>query len=270
MKLKELVKLTKEEEGMFKGSFDIIGKVAILELDDKLKTKKKKIAKAVMKIYPFVKTVLNKKTERGGKLRLRKFETLIGKNTETVHKESGCLFKLDVKKTYFSPREGTERLRIAEQVKPGENVLVMFGGIAPYAIVIAKTQPSVREVYSIELNKQAHKYALESIKLNKMNNIVFSLQGDVKEMARKYYGKCDRVIMPLPKEGYKYLADALKCLKPKGIIHFYFVSETPEEAVKILKKEAGKQKKKIKVLNKRKVLPYSPGVFKWCIEGMVS
>lgn len=269
MKLKDLVKLSKKEKNLFKGSFDLIGDVAVLEIDERLKAKKKQIAEAIVKIYPFVKTVLNKKTERMGKLRLRKFETLYGRKTETIHKESGCVFKLDVKKVYFSPREGTERLRIASQVKPKENVVVFFGGVAPYGIIIAKKQPKVKEVYSIELNEDAHKYAMKNVKLNRLEHIVYPVCANVKTVVRKFYGKCERVVMPLPKEGYKYLPEAFKCLKPKGYIHFYYISEKPEEGAEILKKKAEKQGRKIRILRNREVLPYKPRIYKWCIDAKV-
>ena len=39
---------------------------------------------------------------------------------------------------YFSARLSTERKRVADLVKAGENVLVMFSGVEPYVAVIAK------------------------------------------------------------------------------------------------------------------------------------
>jgi len=136
-------KLTKKEFSELKTSFDILGSkekaVAIIEIPDELKKKEKMIAKTLMKVHKNVKSVLKKESPRTGVYRLRKYKLLAGdKDVEIIHKENGCRFILNPKKTYFSVREGNERLIIAEKVKKGEKILVMFAGIAPYSVVIAK------------------------------------------------------------------------------------------------------------------------------------
>ena len=45
------------------------------------------------------------------------------KTKETIHKESGCSFKLNIEKCYFSVRSSNERLRIAKQVKDTDSIL---------------------------------------------------------------------------------------------------------------------------------------------------
>jgi tRNA (guanine37-N1)-methyltransferase len=78
--------------------------------------------------------------------------------------------------------------------------------------------------------------------------------------------------MPLPAESEKYLELAMKCLKKQGIIHFYCFG--PEEdlysnAVKLVEENAKKLKKKIEVLDKRKVSAYSPRKWKICIDCLI-
>ncbi|MCX8175669.1 MAG: hypothetical protein N3E48_00350, partial [Candidatus Bathyarchaeota archaeon] len=138
-------------------SFDIIGSrekaVAIIEIPDELEPYKIVIAEKLMELHKNVKTVLRKASQRKNIFRIREYELLLGdQNTEVLHKEYGCLFKLDPQKVYFSPRELTERLRIAEKVNPGEDILVMFGGVCPYSIIIAKKQPTVKKILTVELN----------------------------------------------------------------------------------------------------------------------
>jgi tRNA (guanine37-N1)-methyltransferase len=70
---------------------------------------------------------------------------LAGKNTkEAVHGENGVQMKVNLEQTYFSAKSAHERLRIAQLVKPGEEILVMFSGVAPYPLVLAKILLRIR------------------------------------------------------------------------------------------------------------------------------
>ncbi|MEM7816081.1 MAG: class I SAM-dependent methyltransferase family protein, partial [Candidatus Aenigmatarchaeota archaeon] len=190
-------KIPKNRLSFLRTGFDIIGDVAVIEIPDELERQKMAIAKAVLMANRNVRTVCRKLGEREGRYRLREMEILLGKSTETVHREYGCAFKLDVRKVYFSPREGTERQRVAEQVKPKETVMVMFEGVGPYAIQIAKKQPKVKKVIAIEINPKAVEYMRENITLNKVSDRVEPVLGDVSRAAKRFYGTCDRVVMPL-------------------------------------------------------------------------
>ena len=59
------------------------------------------------------------------------------KKTETINKENGCLFKLDLAKVMWSKGNNNERLRIAKLVGDGETVIDMFAGIGYFSIHIA-------------------------------------------------------------------------------------------------------------------------------------
>jgi tRNA (guanine37-N1)-methyltransferase len=275
MNIKDVLRniLSETEIENLRTSFDIIGNVAILEIPEELEKREKIIAEAITKVHKNIKTVCRRMNERKGKFRLRKIKTIIGKETETVHTEFGCKFKLDVKRVYFSPRESTERKRIADLVKDGETILVMFAGIGPYAIIIGKHKKSVKSIYCVELNKSACEYMKENVKLNKLQDKIETICGDVKDKCETFYGKCDRVIMPLPLEGYKYLPIAIKCLKKKGVIHFYHTAREDDlftEAEKLIREACNKEGKKLRILGRKKVLPYAPRVWKICIDAEVS
>jgi tRNA (guanine37-N1)-methyltransferase len=250
--------------------FDLIGHVAILEIPDELRKEKKMIARALMEVNKNIQTVLEKSSGRKGKLRLREYKFLAGKKKyETVHKEYGAQFKLNPTKVYFSPRELTERQRIAEKVKPNEAVMVMFSGACPYPIAIAKRQPKVKTIIAVELNRIAHKYAVENVRINKLGDKIIPVLGDVRKKSEKWFGKCDRVVMPLPLGAEDFLDVAVKCLKRKGIIHFYNWGDEDDlfgNAEKLIKENMKKVKRKYKILEKRKVLPYSPKKWKVCID----
>ncbi len=75
------------------------------------------VANQIMAIHKNIKTVLTPTTRIRGDFRVRELRLLAGENkTVTIHKESGCIFKVDVEKCYFSPRLSHEHLRIAKLV----------------------------------------------------------------------------------------------------------------------------------------------------------
>ena len=272
--------MTKEKTVI--SSYDIIGDIAIIELPSGSRADPKLVAKEIKKTHPRVKTVLQKTGEREGELRLRSFRKIAGKETETVHREHGFRFRLDPTRVYFSPREATERERIASMVKPGETVMVMFAGVGPFGIVIAGKQPGVERVYQVELNPAGFDYMKQNIIMNKLSHKVVSIPGDVREACRPYFGRCDRVLTPLPRESHRFLGIAVSCLNPRGIIHFYSVghhkkglkgkqaeNELFAESLERLMKACRKAGRTVKILDKRRVLPFSPGSWKICIDVQV-
>ena len=99
------------------------------------------IGEGIMEINPHLRLVLRKSGQVSGTFRTREYEAIAGEgDSETVHEEFSCLFRLDVTKVYFNPRLSHERMRVARQIKEGERVLDMFAGVGPYSILIAKTQ----------------------------------------------------------------------------------------------------------------------------------
>lgn len=162
-------------------SYDIIGDILIFEIREKLNTKQEKeIANRLLKLNKNIKVVAKRSDIHKGKYRTRKIKILAGENRkETIHKENGVKIKLDVEKCYFSPRLSQERLRIAKLIKKNESILCMFSGVAPYPLTIAKNSKA-REIYGIEINPIAHKYALENARINRLANIHL-FKGDVKK-----------------------------------------------------------------------------------------
>src|SRR3989344_2283064 len=223
MELKELLKnkLTNEEIKLLPKSFDVVGSIAIFsDFPKKLNKKEKIISNLLLKNNKNIRTVTKKIEFYKGKYRTPNIKIILGEKTkETIHKENNVLVKLNIETCYFSPRLSNERLRIAKLVKPKEIVLVMFSGVGIYPLVISQNSKA-KEIYGIELNKEAHRYALESLRLNRLNNITL-IEGDVKKMVPKLNKKFDRIVMPLPKNAEDFLDSALKVSKKNTIIHFY-------------------------------------------------
>lgn len=232
--------LTPEELTYVYNSYDIVGDVAIIRLTDTSKQFSQIIAEAIMKVHKNVKTVLAQTSPIRGDFRLRKLEFIAGENkTVTVHKESGCLFSVDVEKCYFSPRLFYEHRRIARQVGNREVVANMFAGVGCFSMVIAK-HSNAKKVHSIDVNHAAFQYMRENVRLNGVYGRVIPIQGDAKEVIEKRLCHvADRVLMPLPEKAFKYLPYALLALrKAGGWVHYYVFEhaekdENPVEKVKL-------------------------------------
>jgi len=236
MKLKDLLKevLNEEEIKLAPSAFDVVGDIAIILIPEELKHKEKAIGEKLL-AFKNIKTVLGKDSAVEDEFRVRKYKYLAGENkTEASYIEYGRRYKVDITKAYFSPRLGNERERIVKLVKPGEKVLVMFAGIGPYAIQIARrAKPEI--VYAVEINPEGCRYMEENIKLNKCGNLVKSFCGDVRIVVPKLGEKFDRIIMPLPKDAETFLDVAKEAANPGAIIHLYIFGESKEDATSKIK-----------------------------------
>lgn len=257
-------------------SFDIIGSrekaVAIVEIPPALRDFELEVAKAIMERHKNVKTVLVKESERLEEHRIRRYRVLAGDpDTEVVHREAGCLFKLDPQKVYFSPREGTERMRIAEKVRDGEKILVMFSGVCPYPIIIAKRHGKVR-IIAVESNPYAHNYGVENIHLNRVQDKVIVLLGDVRDICPRLGSTFDRIVMPLPKGAHQFLDLAFPLLNCGGVLHFYHWAREPDlfsQAEEILSTASERFGRRAEFLEEVRVSQYSPRVWKIRVDARI-
>lgn len=232
-------------------AFDILGNIAIAKFPKEFKLiNKKKFAEKILKENKSVRTVLEKQGKVKGRLRKIQTKHLVGEKTkEVLYKENNCVFRFNIDSTYFSPRLSNERKEIASKIKKKDNVLVMFSGVCPFGIVIAKQ--SKARVVSVEINKEADKYAKLNVELNKVKDKVELIQGDIKRIANKLKEKFEVVVMPRPQLKDSFLREVFMLSKKNTKIYYYdFCKE--EEVDKIIEKiklEAKEYKKKIKILN---------------------
>jgi len=216
-------KLEPEQLKQIYKTYDIVGDIAVIRVPEPLRHHSKLIAEAIMSTHREVKAVWRQSSSVSGDYRLRSLEFLLGeKTTETLYKEHGCVYKIDLRKAYFSLRLSYERLRIAELIQPGEVVVNMFAGVGCYSIAIAKHSEPLK-VFSIDVNPCAFQYLHENIRLNRVADVVVPIQGDAKKVTEKeLQNAADRVLMPLPERAYEYLDYAMLALKPTGgWIHYY-------------------------------------------------
>ena len=179
-----------------------------------------------------------------------KLEWIAGeRRTETVHREHGCVFRVDLEHCYFSPRLSHERMRIAQLVQQGEVVVNMFSGVGCFSVVIsAHSRPE--RVYSIDVNPVAVKYLKENARLNKAERTIVPILGDAKEVIRdNLQNSADRVLMPLPEKAYDYLEYAISALKPNGGHINYYDFEHAKKDEDPIKKIEEKVSMKLRTLN---------------------
>jgi len=198
-------------------AFDIIGDLAIIKMPSHPEASASEVAGAVMTRHKNIKSVFVQTTEVHGDFRLRGLTHVGGENrTSTLHKESGCLFRVDVAKCYFSPRLSGERIRIANFVEESETVVNMFAGVGCFSIAIAKRANNVK-VYSIDINPAAIEFMIENIRLNGVYARVIPILGDARTVISDRLQCCaNRVLMPLPDKALEYLPAAVSALKQEG------------------------------------------------------
>ncbi len=230
-------------------SFDTIGNIVIFSEEFKgIKNKAKELLK-----LKHVETVGVKTKFHSGTYRTRKIKILAGKRKkETIHKENNVIVKLNVETCYFSPRLSNERLRISKLIKKDEEILIIGSGIGIYPLNFFKNSKA-KEIYGIEINPKAHKYALENLKLNKAENIKL-YKGDAKKILNKIRKKFDRIVIPMPSNSEKYLELIKNKLKDKGVVHLYTFDN------KEIDLKGFKVKKKVKCGS------FGPGKFRICLD----
>ncbi|MBU1201649.1 MAG: hypothetical protein KJ583_07055 [Nanoarchaeota archaeon] len=236
---KELLKekLSEEEYSKLITAYDVVGTIAILEIPPKLENKEKIIAETLLKTNKNIKTVLKKAGEHTGVFRTQKMNWLAGENTkETVHKENNVELRVDVEKTYFSTRLGTERKRITAQIKKDEHILVMFSGVAPYPLVFSKNT-NAKNITGIEINKKAHELGEENIIINKAGNVNL-IKGDVKKLLPNIYKQIIGLKSNIKKQALN------NRIKEKPLIYELYATEKNivenkelEKVIKLLKNE---------------------------------
>ena len=251
--------LNEAELELLPSGFKRVGHVAIISLPRELADREQDIAQGILNLSG-VRTVMLREGEISGRHRTPKLRVIAGdQNTETVHVENGCRFKLDVAEVMFSAGNVHERKRLIALVSPGEVITDLFAGIGQFSIPIAvHTKPAL--INSVELNRTAFGYLLENVRMNKVGHIVKPIWGDCAQVAPR--GMADRVIMGIIHVTHSYLPLALEALKPEGgVIHYH---ETVPSKIRferpITRIEQAASGREVEVIGKRVVKRYSPGV----------
>jgi tRNA (guanine37-N1)-methyltransferase len=273
--------------------FDYIGDVAVISIPPELVAYKKAIVSKLFSMRGNTRAVLNKVSKLEGEHRVADFELLLGETTETIHRENGYIYKLDVKKVFFNPRLYSERRRIASKIKSGEHIIVPFAGVGPFVLPAAGKGA---KVYAIEINPDACACLQENIRINKLESQITVIQEDFekvfnivcsakinKELINTIFSDLpiclnpekaedesfqipkngfDRAIVPTPYGMDHFLERVSKLVKKGGYIHFYTFkaeSQIPEliEAY---------EKMGLEVELYRRAGNVAPGISRWVFD----
>lgn len=235
----------------YQPSFEVVGDIAIVEQEEA-----GKVANALMSTYKTLRSVITPISDVEGEFRTRRFRHVAGEErTVTVHKEHGLRYKVDLEGAYFTPRLGTERLRIAKQVVPGDFVLDMFAGVGPFALLLARRGA---RVVAIDKNPVAVKYLRENAALNRIDLEI--LEGDAGNLAKNYENIADHVIMNLPHTAHQFLIPAIQAAKNGGVIHYYAMSQDEDlyKDLNLIEEVVFQSRVKIDTIYKGVVRSYAP------------
>ena len=248
-------------------AMDVIGDIAVVEIPEELGAYKSIVGEAVLQMNKNLRTVLAKVGAVSGAYRVREFSAIAGEpRTDTVHKEHGCVYSLDLAKVYFSPRLSFEHNRVASLVKEGETVVDMFAGVGPFSVLIAKKHSDIK-VYAVDANPAAVEFLQKNVRVNRVEGKVIPILGDARQVVcEKLAHVADRVIMNLPEKALDYVDAACHATKHSGgIVHFYSfvkVSESLQNLQQLLEESVGKCGRKVeKILGSRFVRETAP--YEW-------
>jgi len=259
-------KISSEELSLLPSSYQKIGNIVILNLKEELWKHDKKIGSIILKKIPNTKTVCKRTDFITTQYRQPAVKVIAGKKkTKTVHKEYGILYKLNVKKIMFAKGNLNERIRVSKLVKKDEVVVDMFAGIGYFSLGIAKTSKP-KKVYAIEINPITYNYLKQNIGLNDVEDKIIPIFGDCIVELPKLGRIADRVIMGLLPSCKEYLVDAMKVIKPNGIIHYHGTAKDWKELFDDVKTAAEIEGVKVELIEKIRVKSYAPKIYHWVLD----
>lgn len=198
-------------------AFDQVGDILIVKVPHELEDKTKELGRALLDFHPAARAAFH---DRGVKdeYRVRDLVRIAGAGESlTQVNENGVRLWVDPAKAYFSPRLATERARLAALVRPGEHVIDLFGGVAPFAVQAARAGASVD---CIDLNPAACDLARRNVVANGVEGRVRIHQGDARQVAATL-PPADRIVMNLPHGAKAFLDVAARAAKPGATVHYH-------------------------------------------------
>jgi tRNA (guanine37-N1)-methyltransferase len=239
-------------------------------------------AAAVMDSSLPAKTVVNRASKVKGETRVRDWDVLAGDGTETVHREYGCEFRVDIATVYFSPRLATERHRVVQQVAADERVLDMFAGVGPFVSPAAKRGATC---VGVDLNPDAVRYLRENARRNGVEERVTAIEGDVRDVVSDSSGAGasdggregyddwgSRVVMNLPHSADAFLDTAVRLAGDDCVLHYYDIQHEDdpfgpgERAIRA----AAEPAYDVSVETRHEVRSYAPHELNVCLDVRLS
>ncbi|QLG60496.1 class I SAM-dependent methyltransferase [Halorarum salinum] len=274
--------VTPDEILGYEPSYERLGDIAIVDVDDPGEARR--VAEAILESDFPCRTVVNRASKVKGEYRVRDWEVLAGDDpedgpegggtpsrprTETVHREYGHEFLLDIAEVYFSPRLATERHRVVEQVEVGEHAFDMFAGVGPFAVPMAARGA---EVVACDVNPRAVEYLRENARRNGVSENLTAIEGDVREVAADYGNWADRVVANLPHSATEFLDTAVALAGEECVLHLYDIQHEDDPfgpGERAVRAAAGGEYE-VTVETRREVRSYAPHEVNVCLDVRLS
>jgi tRNA wybutosine-synthesizing protein 2 len=240
-------------------SWAVIGSVVLVRVADA--PRPTEVGEALLALVGGADTVLARKDIRGPH-REPDVEVLAGEgDTETVHREHGTEYALDLSEVMFSPGNKAERSRMGEQVETGERVLDPFAGIGYFTLPMARGGATVT---AVERNPAAFAYLVQNVVRNGVTNSVETYRADCRDVIDGFAAgtSFDRAVMG-HYDAHEYLTDTLAVLAPGGTVHLHTATPDallPERPTRRVRKAAREADRTIDSVSVRRVKTYSEGV----------
>jgi tRNA (guanine37-N1)-methyltransferase len=216
-------------------SFNIIGDIAVMELDERIELYKDQICEKLRYLHPSLKAIYIKQSERAGEFRTSQLDLAWGiDDPVTEHRENGCRFFVNVKESFFDPRLLEEHGRIVAIAKErtlqgSTNVLDLFCGVGPFVIPIARLGNTTS--WAVDLNSNAIDLLETNIKANHVpDGSIKPICADSRDVLADL-GKYsvpeqgfDMILLNLPRLAHEFIQPCLPFLAAGGTIHWYTIA----------------------------------------------
>jgi tRNA wybutosine-synthesizing protein 2 len=251
-------------------SWAVLGTVVLVDVSDVPRSEE--VGEALLDIHGAADTVLARGGISGAH-REPDVQVLAGEgDTETVHREHGTAYAMDLAEVMFSPGNKAERARMGEVVSEGERVVDMFAGIGYFTLPMARAGA---EVTAVERNPASFTYLLENVQRNAVADRVQPYRADCRDVLEQTGSGTDvtaeRVVMGFY-EAHEYLDSALGALEPGGVVHLHEATPeglVPDRPVGRLREVAAERDRSVDVLDTRRVKGYSAGVAHVVVDARV-
>ncbi len=265
---------TEDELDSAPASWAVIGSVILVEVSDC--PRPEEVGEALLAMHGSADTVL----ARGGidgDHRKPTGEVIAGEgDTETVHREHGTEYALDLSEVMFSPGNKAERARMGEIVTDGERVLDMFAGIGYFTLPMAR---GGAHVTAVERNPDSFQYLVENVVRNGVQGSVETYRADNRDViaggraeeSETTPFEFDRIVMGYY-DAYEYLDDAISVLSSGGVIHMHEATPAnlvPDRPLERLTEAVETQGRSIEAHEIHEIKTHSEGVTHVVIDATV-
>jgi tRNA wybutosine-synthesizing protein 2 len=253
------------------GSWAVLGSVVLVDIGDA--PRPEEVGDALLAMHGQTDTVLAREGI-AGEHREPSVRVIAGEgDTETVHREHGTTYAMDLSTVMFSPGNKAERARMGEIVSADERVLDMFAGIGYFTLPVALSGATVT---AVERNPPTFQYLVENVVRNDVTDRVETYRADCRDVIASGLDQSgsfvfDRVVMGYY-EAHRYLESALAALAPGGTVHMHEATPdglVPDRPVGRLRDAVEAAGRRIDTQSTRDVKGYSEGVRHVVVDAQV-